>query len=210
MSLRVIGAGVGRTGTHSLKLALEHLLEGPCYHMVEVFERPDDIPQWHGVAEGRNPDWHELLAGYVAAVDWPAAACWSELAAANPDALVLLSVRDPDDWWRSADRTIFVHCRQPPPPDPVIEAQLAMATDLIADRFFDDARAFDDRELAVAAFERWNDHVRATVPAERLVEWRPGDGWDPLCAALGVPVPAEPYPHTNTTEEFRARSGLDA
>src|SRR4051812_27773969 len=102
MELRVVGAGVGRTGTYSLKLALERLLGGPCHHMLEVYNNPGQIPVWTDAIEGRPVDWSALLAGYRAVVDWPGVAFWRELAAANPDAFVLLSVRDPDAWYRSA------------------------------------------------------------------------------------------------------------
>jgi hypothetical protein len=203
---RIVGAGLGRTGTHSLKLALEQLLDAPCYHMLEVIAHPDHIAVWQAALEGRPPDWTAFLDGYAAAVDWPVAAFWRELANAFPDAVVLLSVRDADDWWRSASRTIFEVTRRPAPPDPVATAQLAMATAMLGTRFT--ARWFDETE-AKAAYERHNDEVRAHVPSGRLVEWHPGDGWEPICGALGVPVPSEPFPHVNTTDEFRSMTGLD-
>jgi hypothetical protein len=201
MTLRVVGAGLGRTGTMSLKVALERLLGAPCYHMIEVFAHPEHLPAWHGAARGIMPDWRMLLAGYGAAVDWPAAAFWPELSAAFPDAVVLLSVRDPQSWWQSASQTIF----------PGIEKQSgtdwhAMIEELFAERF---TRALDDPAAAMAAFERHNARVRESVPARRLVEWRAGDGWEPLCVALDVPIPNEPFPHTNTSEEWRARHGSD-
>ena len=204
MTLRVVGAGVGRTGTHSLKLALEQLLAGPCYHMLEVFQHPEHAPLWRGAANGDMPDWDSLFAGYVATVDWPAGSFWPELVAAYPDAVVLLSVRDSaDEWWRSADRTIFEVTRRPAVgPDPWRE----MWDDISRNRFTDQ---LDDRDAAVAAYERHNADVRAAVPRDRLVEWRPSDGWGPLCGALGVPVPDDPFPVTNTTADFRAMLGLD-
>src|SRR5438105_250833 len=107
MTLRVVGAGLGRTGTMSLKLALERLLGAPCYHMVEVFSHPEHVPAWHAAAQGRMPDWDQLFAGYAAAVDWPSAAFWPELIEAYPEALVVLSVRDSESWWQSAHETIF-------------------------------------------------------------------------------------------------------
>lgn len=206
MTLRVVGAGLGRTGTHSLQLALQQLLGGRCYHMIEVFGRPDDIPVWHRAAEGTVPDWDALFADFRAAVDWPAAAFWRELSAWSPDALVLLSVReDPDAWWKSARDTIF-EASVRPSDDPIFAAQLRMIHALLEHTFTPDWR---DEDAAKAAYQRHNDAVRAAVPAERLVEWRPGDGWDPVCAALGLPVPAEPFPHVNSTADFRALAGLD-
>ncbi len=197
MTLRVVGAGLGRTGTLSLKLALERLLGGPCHHMMEVFAHPEQLPSWHAAARGRMPDWHELLKGYVAAVDWPSAAFWPELAEAFPDALVLLSVRDADAWWKSAGGTIFPALEHATSPE-----WRAMIDDLFAARF---TSAYADRDAAIAAFERNNARVRERIPARRLLEWRAGDGWAPICRALGVPVPAEPFPHVNTTAEFNAR-----
>ncbi len=202
--LRVIGAGIGRTGTHSLKLALERLLGGRCYHMVEVFQRPEHIPVWAAAAKGEPVDYRRLLDGYVAAVDWPSAAFWPELAAAFPDAVIVLSSRDADGWWRSASRTIFEAMRRGPgahePP-----GWRAMITATL-DRFTPD---FLDETAAKAAFERHNAEVRRRAPAQRLVEWTARDGWGPLCAALGLPVPSDPFPVTNTEQEFRARSRFD-
>ncbi|HZO91909.1 MAG TPA: sulfotransferase [Chthonomonadaceae bacterium] len=198
MDLRVIGAGLGRTGTHSLKLALERLLGAPCYHMVEVFAHPEHVSAWHSAAEGRMPDWHTLLAGYAAAVDWPAGAFWPELSEAFPDALVVLSVRDPQSWWESAHNTIFQAIPSRPPDSDWRKMIDAMMTN----RF---TSALDDPQACIAAFERHNARVRETVPRERLLEWNVAEGWAPLCAALGVPIPEEPFPRTNTREEWLAR-----
>jgi len=202
--IRLVGAGLGRTGTASLKKALERLLGAPCYHMQEVFEHLDHVPLWHAAIRGEAVDWTQILDGYAAIVDWPGAACWRSIADANPDAVVLLSTRaDAETWYRSAKATILGDV-----PEEVKQAQphLAEFGAMVGDMF----AAFDpnwrDRDAALAAYERHNAAVRAEVPRDRLVEWQPGDGWEPLCAALDVPVPDEPFPHTNTTEEFRARN----
>jgi hypothetical protein len=197
MTLHVVGAGLGRTGTMSLKAALERLLGGPCYHMIEVFPRPAHFGMWTAAARGQRVDWDALFDGFVAAVDWPAAAFWQELAAAYPNAKVVLSTRDPESWWKSASETIF-DAKREPPPAPMRE----MLEALFGERF---TPAIHDRARAIAAYERHNAHVREVVPPERLVEWRAAQGWGPLCAALGMPIPAEPFPHVNTTDEFRAR-----
>jgi hypothetical protein len=209
MTLRVVGAGLGRTGTASLQLALQQLLDGRCYHMGETFGRPDDIPVWHAAVNGSSPDWNAFLSEYVAAVDWPACAFWRELAAANPDAVVLLSTRSsPDAWWRSAHDTIFQVSKREIPPDapPVFGAQRAMATDMFANTF---TPGWEDESTAKRAYEAHNAAVRAEVAPARLVEWQPGDGWEPLCTALAVPVPDDPFPHVNSTADFRAMIGLD-
>jgi len=203
VTLKVVGAGLGRTGTHSLKLALERLLDGPCYHMIEVFGHPEHVDVWRRAAEGDAIDWSAFPEGYVASVDWPGGSFWREMADANPDAVILLSTRSSSDaWWKSASDTIFQ----------VIDGAglnpewAAMIEAIFTNRFTADVK---NKDAAIAAYDRHNDDVRATADPTRLVEWSPGDGWEPLCNALGVPVPDEPFPHVNTTEEFRAMAGLD-
>jgi hypothetical protein len=199
MGLRVIGAGCGRTGTASLKMALERLLGAPCYHMIEVFQQPGHVPEWHKAMLGEVVDWHALFSGYAAAVDWPAGACWPELMAAFPDALVLLSVRDPDAWWGSANETIFAGLANNPMAPP---GWLDMVHDMIGKRFSADIAS---RESCISAYNAHNARVRETVPKERLLVWQAGDGWAPICKALQLDVPDEPFPRTNTREEWRAR-----
>lgn len=195
MTVRVVGAGLGRTGTMSLRVALPQLLGGRCYHMSEVFERPQDVAVWHAATRGTMPDWHAFFDGYTAVVDWPVSAFWREISTAFPEAIVLLSVRDPDRWWRSASRTIFPSTRRAEGP------WREMIDDLFASRFVAD---LEDREACIAAFRAHNQRVRDTVPPSRLLEWQAADGWEPICSALGVAVPAEPFPHVNTTEQFLA------
>jgi hypothetical protein len=210
MVLRVVGAGVGRTGTASLQLALQQLLGGRCYHMGETFGRPDDIAVWHAAVTGTAPDWDQFLAEYVATVDWPACAFWRELAAANPDAIVLLSTRSSADaWWKSAHDTIFQVSNREIPAEhaDVMGPQLAMVKDLFATTFCTD---WTDEAAAKRAYEAHNAAVRAEVDPARLLDWQPGDGWEPICAALGLAVPSDPFPHVNTTADFRAMIGLDA
>lgn len=205
MALRVVGAGMPRTGTTSLKAALEQLLGGRCYHMMEVFARPEDVPVWHAAVRGDPPDWQQFFDGWTAAIDWPASAFWPELVAAFPDAIVVLSLRDdPETWYRSADRTVFDAFRHDPPPG--MEAWAAMAGDLVQ-RF---VPGWDDADTAMATYEAHNEAVRAAVAPERMVEWRASQGWSPLCAALGLPVPDDDFPVRNTTAEFRAMTGWDA
>src|SRR3954453_11839387 len=165
MSLRVVGAGLGRTGTHSLKLALETLFGGTCHHMAEVFQHPDEIPVWKAAAEGDMPDWEQFLSGYTASCDWPSAAFWPELSAASPDALVVLSVRDPESWWKSASNTIFqplLDASQKPPGD---DAWSDMIVALMRNRF---TVEFSNAEQVKKRFVEWNEHVRATADQDRL------------------------------------------
>lgn len=202
MSLKVVGAGVGRTGTNSLKLALEQLLDERCHHMFEIIVDPTQIPVWTDAIEGRPVDWSTMPEGYAALVDWPGASFWPELAAANPEALVLLSVREPEDWYRSASNTIFLAFDNAPPElRPWFEAVMS----LLRERFSDQ---FDNPTVMMDAFERHNEAVRQGIPSERLLEWSPSDGWEPICERLGFDVPADPFPKTNDTNQWRADLGM--
>jgi hypothetical protein len=199
MALRVVGAGLGRTGTMSLKLALERLLGAPCYHMAEVFAHPEHVSLWHAAARGEPVDWRALFDGYAAAVDWPVGSFWAEVSSAFPGAVILLSTRSAESWWRSASQTIF------PASASVADTPWgAMWRELARNRF---TERLDDRAAAIAAYERHNGEVRARAPKTRLLEWTPGDGWTPLCRALGVAEPQEPFPHANSTEAFLREHG---
>ena len=202
MELKVVGAGVGRTGTHSLKIALEQLLGAPCHHMLETLGDPSQAPAWIDAIEGRPVDWAAMLMHYQAIVDWPGASFWRELSQTNPDALVLLSVRDPAEWYRSASNTIFLSFDHVPPE---LAPWMDAVRKLLRDRFSDQ---WDDRTAMMDAYVRHNDAVRNEVPASRMLEWNLGDGWEPICERLQLPVPAGPFPVTNSTDEFREMVGI--
>jgi len=199
MTIQLVGAGVGRTGTHSLKGALELLLGGTCHHMMEVTDEQGS--GWYGAFTGDPPDWPDFLAGYCAIVDWPGASAWRQTAAAFPDAPVLLSTRSSVDvWFESATNTIFKAIASIPKEDAGPQGSFIgpmMKSFCAGD--------WDDPAVVKAAYEAHNAAVREAIPAERLFEYQPGDGWGPLCAALGLAEPDQPFPHTNTTEEFRRR-----
>ncbi len=195
MTLRVIGPGL--TGTYSLKLALERLLGGRCHHMADALADPQrHLALWAPVLRGEEVDWEQVFAGYVAQVDFPGAAFWREISTAFPQALVVLSTRPTEGWYRSAASTIFQldedHGSSP-------------FRDLWRERFGDRS---DDPAAMIAAYERHNAAVRASIPPDRLLEWSVTDRWAPLCDRLRLPAPGEPFPWTNTTAEFRAHNHL--
>lgn len=199
MALTVIGAGVGRTGTFSLKFALEHLGFGPCYHMAEVMagDVRRTLPMWFDVVGGK-PDWDRLFEGFRATTDYPAASYWRELAAHYPDAKVVLSVRDPNSWFESVNETIFS--------DRMLNSLAGSPMEtLLQGTIFKDigGRAnLRDRAFMTDWFARRNQTVIDTLPPERLLVHSPKEGWAPLCAFLGVPVPDVPFPRVNSRDEI--------
>lgn len=210
MTLKVIGAGFGRTGTLSLKAALEKLGYTKCHHMLEVFASPKQGRMWKAIGEGAKPDWDEVFDGFQASVDFPACVFWRELAEKYPDAKVVLSVRSADSWYKSASETIFAVGKVVPGWLKVLVPHVGrifgMHGNLIRDRTF--GGKLEDAEHAKAVFERHNALVKATIPAERLLVFEAKQGWEPLCAFLGVPVPEGPYPNVNDTAEFKRRIGI--
>lgn len=205
--LQIVGAGFGRTGTFSLKLALERLGISKCYHMAEVMAHPEHAELWRAAWRGANP-WERLFDGYAAAVDWPAAAFWPRLMAFYPDAKVLLTVRDAERWYKSASDTIFRSMKDGlRSPDPARRARLAMAHEIIINGTF--GGDLDDKANAIAVYQANIAQAHREVPPKRLIVFDPKDGWQPLCRALGLPVPDAPYPHANTTEEFFERWRLN-
>lgn len=205
MTIEVIGAGFGRTGTLSLKLALEKLGFGKCYHMLEVLRNPDHVEVWQQATRGEDVDWRGLYRGYRASVDWPACNFWEIQLRRFPDARVILSERDPERWYDSVMSTIYpgsVKARESD--DPATLAWAEMAFELIWDGTFHGR--IEDREHAIDVYLAHNEYVKKQAPADRLLVFEASRGWEPLCRFLGCPVPDEPYPRVNTTEEFQARA----
>lgn len=203
MALKVIGAGLGRTGTFTLKTALEMLGCGPCHHMVEVMgNAAAQVPLWNRAADGEPVDWDEIFAGYEATVDWPGCHFYAELAERYPEAKVILSTRDPERWYESMSETILKSMQMmgfveglPVPAD----HPMRFGGVIISQKTF----GYDySRDNVIAAFERHVADVRRTIAPGRLLEFEAAQGWEPLCAFLGVPVPDEPFPRTNSREEF--------
>lgn len=200
--LEVIGAGVGRTGTLSLKTALERLGFGPCHHMLGLFEDPEQIPMWRAAARGERMDWTQVYAKYRSTVDWPGARFWREIAGAFPEAKVVLTVRDPESWYESAAGSIYAAGLAPTPAD-ADEVYLGlrdMAVEVIWDGLFDGR--FTDKEHAMKVVAEHDAAVRQGIDPDRLLVFQVSQGWEPLCEFLGVPVPDEPFPRRNERSRF--------
>ena len=206
--LRVIGAGMGRTGTASLKRALEQLGFGPCHHMEEVVKNPAEVPTWVKAARGETVDWRAFMRPWGSAVDFPAAFYYRDLMTTFPDAKVILSVRDRDGWYESMRQTIVPALTRFPnrvitPHLPYIGSPERVMRDTSFRK--DLLVRFSEREHVLKMFDDWNEEARRAVPSERLLVFQAKDGWEPLCAFLGVPVPAVAFPRVNDTAEFRRR-----
>lgn len=201
MTLEVIGTGYPRTGTASLKLALEELGFGPCHHMREIMMYPASAALWvEAAAEPDKADWNKVLAGYRATTDAPSCSFWRELVDFFPNARVIHSVRDPEEWFESTQTTVFG------------PQWVERTMSLPIREFFEQAvygefgDRLHDRDFMLAQFARRTDEIMATVAEERLLVFEAREGWEPLCKFLGVPVPDTPYPKVNTREEMAALS----
>jgi hypothetical protein len=197
MALKILGAGFGRTGTYSLKAALERLGFGPCHHMSEVINSPDQIAEWAKAANGAA-NYEKIFCDFNSAVDFPVSAFWQDVLAVSPDAKVILSYRDAEDWYDSFSQTIL----------PLVLDKAAWPEN--ARRWFEmmDAviigKAFGgrtDRDSILAAYRANEAAVRALGSDKALVV-RAREGWEPLCNFLGVDVPSGPYPKTNARADF--------
>jgi Sulfotransferase domain len=199
MTMNVIGAGIGRTGTYSLKLAINQLGLGPCHHMEEVLHNmPVQVPLWSAALGGR-PDWQAIYSGYNSTVDWPTACFFRELHKAYPDAKFVLTVRGPESWADSFGETIYKLLAGKEQAPAEMKEWLAMAARVVAKTGFPDGL---DRDGLIKAFVAHNEAVKSAIPADQLLVFQVQDGWEPLCEFVGKPVPPGPFPRTNDLAEF--------
>ena len=206
MAIQIVGAGFGRTGTLSLKNALEKIGYGPCYHMMEVFPRPEHVGMWHRLAMTGSMDWDLVFRDFRATVDWPGARWWREIAAHFPAAKVLLSVRDPEAWYKSMTDTIYQPMKSEVPaeakvPDIVRKQNEMVRRAILADTF---ENRFEDKAHAIGVFKRHIEEVKKTIAPGRLLVFDVREGWEPLCRFLEVPVPRDPFPRLNDTASTNA------
>lgn len=208
MALDIIGPGFGRTGTSSLKTALEHLGYGPAHHMFEVRDTPGQLAHWQALARRETPDWNSVFAGYRSQCDWPGARFWRELAAFYLDAKIVLTVRDPDEWYDSFSATILrlMQSRESID-DPHLRGLVDMGQVLIETDVFNGRVA--DRSYAIAKFKAHNAEVQAAFPASRLLVFDVREGWEPLCRFLGCDVPAISFPKLNSSKQFTEQEWKD-
>jgi hypothetical protein len=233
MALEVIGAGFGRTGTQSLKAALEELGFDPCYHMSELFGHPEHVELWEAAARGKSVDWNKILGGYRATTDWPACSFYEELMQRYPDAKVILTVRDPNRWYESTYNTVYLIRRIASSPVfrclrrlglrqfnantflllvlragalvGLFRPGMAPAAWLNDRLIWEDTfdGNLEDRQHAIEVFEQHNEEVKLRVPVERPLVYEIKEGWGPLWEFLGVGEPDKPFPHLNDSHTVR-------
>lgn len=207
MALEVIGAGFGRTGTLSMKAALERLGYVKCHHMMEVFASADQLHLWDKIGQGAEPDWDKVFAGFQASVDFPSAAYWREIAEHYPDAKVILTTRSFESWYKSASETIYATSSHMPgwmkTIIPKARSINRMVNNTVWSRVFHGR--FEDYEYTSKVYEDHEAAVKAAIPPERLLVFEPKQGWEPICKFLGKEIPDEPFPHVNDTAEFKRR-----
>lgn len=205
MSLKVLGAGFGRTGTHSLKTALEMLGLTPCHHMYEVRKSPEQVKYWSAAVDGEPIDWDAVFEGFQAQVDWPASFFWKELSDHFPEAKVILTTRDPDAWYASISRTILPASAigRTEDPDPAGRAGSELIYRLALQKIFDGR--LDDKAYSLEVFRKHQEEVIAHFPPDRLLVLDVKQGWNPLCEFLGLSCPEVAFPSGNSTAEFLAR-----
>ena len=199
MSLKVIGAGFGRTGTLSLKTALEQLGFSKCHHMQEVFRSRRQVDLWNKASLGENVDWDDVFEGYAASCDWPSAAYWEQLYACYPDCKVILTLRDESRWYRSTAETIHPFSMSIPTWLTWVVPRARVTRNMVVNTVWNGVfhGRFEDEAYATRVFRENSERVQRVVAPDRLLIFEAKDGWEPLCAFLGVPVPETPYPHVN-------------
>lgn len=215
MALKVIGTGYGRTGTHSLKLALEQLGFGKCYHMIELVKKPDEIIYFENAAKNKEVDWDKLFENYQSGCDFPVCIFYKELLKKYPDAKVVHTIRDAESWYKSFSDTIFkvsrpklrdilkIMMRLPFHPELIKTLRVFKFNDSYLKKTFED---YDNKEKCITAYNKYNEGIIESLPRNKLLIFNVKKGWQPLCDFLNVPVPHTLFPLSNTTAEFLERA----
>lgn len=215
MSIKIIGTGMGRTGTHSLKLALEELGFGKCYHMAELFQHPEGLVHFENAEKGAPVDWEKLFEGYHSAVDYPVARYYKQIMEKYPDAKLIHTIRDAESWYESASKTIIwaskpslgrilkLMIKLPFAPELRKQMPVLKYNGMLIEKEF--GKDYKNKEAVIDHYNKHNEEVMRIVPKDKLLVFNAKEGWEPLCRFLGVPVPAKPFPKSNSTDEFRNR-----
>lgn len=212
MSLKVIGTGLGRTGTHSLKIALTHLGFGECYHMVELFQKPEGLKYFQNAEKGKEVDWNKLFLNFQSTVDYPGARYFRQITDFYPDSKIIHTYRDPEEWYESAVKTIlkaggltikqYIRFAAHFTVSDEVRKRLPVLIynkKLMKLEFGND---INDKRKIIKKFEQHTEEVIKKIDSSRLLICNIKEGWEPICKFLNVPVPSEKFPHSNTHDEF--------
>ena len=206
--LKLINTGLGRTGTTSLKVALERLGYGPCFHMFDIIGNEERLAQWEKIiCDGQHPDWEAVFDGYTSAADGPSAIYYREIAEAFPEAKIILTVRDAESWYQSTYDTLYqlvlMSEKNPPIADSLQARIYRITSTMVWDGVFHGR--FSDKDYAIEIFNNHNQEIIQNVGLDNLLVYDVKQGWEPLCSFLGVDVPPGDFPHVNDTESMRAK-----
>ena len=215
MAIKVVGLGMGRTGTYSLKLALEKLGFGPCYHMETLLEHPEEVKYWKELDRTGRTDWQALWGDYQSAVDFPTIAYYQAVLQQYPEAQCILTLREEEKWYESAINTIL-------DAEPGLREKVIMSFRMpfsvrlrhlvqvfqLTNKFWTRQAGpkFKQKQNALTFYRRWNEQMIHEIPEERLLVYQISEGWEPLCTFLSVAVPNEPFPHANIRSEFKDKN----
>ena len=202
--MKVLGAGFGRTGTMSLKIALEKLGIGPCYHMREVVSHPSHIKIWYDISRGEHPNWDRLFMGFNSAVDFPVSLFYEELINKFTDSKFILTLRDFDTWYESTANTIYKVPTMLPDWFKRVVYPIRMFIELQVNLIWLGLfkNNFSDRQFTELVYNEHIESVKKTIPADKLLIYRINEGWGPLCEFLNVDKPEIPFPKVNDTAEM--------
>ena len=216
MSIKVLGAGFGRTGTTSLRSALEELGFGPCYHVYQLFKDPSEIEFWENLYQGKEVDFDSFFTNYQAVFGFPGYYFYRQLMENFPKSVVILSYTDPDKWYEDAANTIFSaeHFKREKEDAKIVRQNNPFIADCL-DRIYDLEQSailngyfqgrFKDKKYTIIRFKQRIEEVKKVVPPERLLVYEIEQGWKPLCEFLDVPVPDKLFPHLNHPSSFQSK-----
>ena len=221
--MKVLAMGLPRTGTASIAEALTQLGYQNVFHGLNSIYTPGDwkilnraalasfpnLPDYTGVPFSRE-EWDELLGSCEGTTD-VTSVLGTTIIKAYPEAKVILVIRPFEKWWKSMEDTVLgslfgtLADLSVNYVEPIIGSVAGPANRNLMYGLFRAKNVEEIRQNARATYDRHHEEIRALVPKERLLEYRMGDGWEPICEFLDKEVPDIEFPWVNETEELKKR-----
>jgi hypothetical protein len=207
--LRVIGVGLPRSGTSSLQAALELLGFGPCHHMSELIDKPDQSVQFLRAYDGHKVDFHTLMKGYGSAVGSPVADFYKEIRQAYPQAKLVLTVRDSSEkWLESFDTTLRIvflskifYC--------IVYLMKIVRLSCLVARKSGEKWTYEIGQIGPQFHDQYNARIINENKAGEVLVYNVKEGWPPLCKFLGVDIPQNiPFPNLNEAQHIKRQIKL--